>query len=55
MPKLFGPDNDLLNKDGKITHFGWAVFVISFLLGIVCFLSGRHLYGRRKNDVRVQN
>ena len=48
MPKLLGPNNDLLNEDGKITRWGWAVFVISSLLGILCFLSGRYLYGRRK-------
>ena len=55
MLKILGPDNDLLNDDGKITRCGWAIFVISSLLGILFFLSGRYLYGRRKNDVRVQN
>ena len=45
MIKLLGPGNDLYTETGKITKTGYIVMAVSSVLGFLCFLIGRSVYG----------
>ena len=46
MIKFFGKNNDLRTEEGEITKTGYAVMLISTILGLQVFLTGRRIYGR---------
>ena len=46
MIKLLGKGNDLYTESGRITKLGYIVMVVSTIFGLVCFLTGREIYGR---------
>ena len=46
MIKLLGKNNDLRTEEGKITRIGYAVMMLSTILGLCVFLTGRYMYGK---------
>ena len=46
MIKLLGPGNDLYTDTGEITKTGYFVMAVSSAFGLLCFFTGRSIYGK---------
>ena len=46
MIKFLGPGNDLYTETGKITKAGYFIMAVSSVFGLLCFSTGRSIYGK---------